>query len=110
MQISFKHHTVQESDSKALLENSLLRTENWMHANRLKLNPKKTEFILLGSKVQLSKYDMSMVNVCNNNVVRSKVVQYLGAWFAYNMSFNHHVIMKCKVAALNLKKTDLKIH
>ena len=58
----------------------MLQTEKWMHANRLKLNPKNTEFILFGSKVELCKCDMNTVNVCNNNVVRSKVVQYLGVW------------------------------
>ena len=84
MQISFKPGTVQESDSKCLL-----------HANRLKSDPKKAELILIGSKVQLSKCDMNMVNVCNNNVVRSKVVQYLGAWHDENMNFNHDAIMKC---------------
>ena len=78
-----------------------------MHANRLKLNPKKTEYILFGGKVQLSKFDTNTVNVCNNNVVRSKVVQYLGVWYNENMNFNHHVIMKCKVAALNLRKIRL---
>ena len=52
----------------------MLQTEKWMHANRLKLNAKKTEFTLFGSKVQLSKCDMNTANVCNNNVVRSKVV------------------------------------
>ena len=50
---------------------------------------------------------MNMVNVCNNNVVRSKVVQYLGAWYDKNMNFNHHVTMKCNVAALNLRKVRL---
>ena len=50
MQISFKPDMAQESDSKSLLENSMLQTENGMPANRLKLNPKKTEFILFGSK------------------------------------------------------------
>ena len=65
---------VHESDSKSLLENTMLQTTKWMHANRLKLNPKNIDFILFGSKVQLSKCDMNMVNVCNNNAVRSKVV------------------------------------
>ena len=48
----------------------MLQTDNWMHAYMLKLNPKKTEFILFGSKVQLSKCGMNMMNVCNNNIVR----------------------------------------
>ena len=51
MQISFKPGTVQELDSKSLLENSTLQTEKWMHAIRLKLNPKKTEFILCQSTI-----------------------------------------------------------
>ena len=52
MQISFKPGMVQKLESKFLLENSMLQTEKWMYANRLKLNPKKTELILFGSKVQ----------------------------------------------------------
>ena len=50
---------------------------------------------------------MNTVNVYNNNVVRSKVVQYLGAWYDENMNFNHHFIIKCKVAALHLRKIRL---
>ena len=50
---------------------------------------------------------MYMVNICNNNVARSKVVQYLGAWYDENTNFNHHAIMKCKVVALNLRKIRL---
>ena len=107
MQISFKPGTGQESDSKLLMENSMLQTGYWMHANRLKLNPKKTEVILFGRKVQLSKCDMNTVSVCNNIVVRSNIVQYLGAWYDETMNFNHHVIVKCKVAALNLGKIRL---
>ena len=107
MEMSFKPGTVQESDSKSLLENSMLQTESWMHSNRLKLNPKKTEFILFGSKVQLSRCDMNMVKVCNNNVVRSKLVLYLGAWYDDNKNLSHHVIIKCKVVALKLSKIRL---
>ena len=57
--------------------------------------------------MQLSKCEMNMVNVCNNNVVRSKELQYVGAWYDENMNFNYHVIMKCKVAALGLRKIKL---
>ena len=39
------------------LQNSLLSAQNWMYSNKLKLNPDKTEFMLIGSKRHRQKFD-----------------------------------------------------
>ena len=53
LQKEFIPHLEQEIPTNIQLESNLVKVENWMSTNRLKLNPSKTEFVLFGSKVQL---------------------------------------------------------
>ena len=45
------------------LENSANDLKTWMDVNRLKMNSNKTEFIMLGSKAQLSKCNTTSLTV-----------------------------------------------
>ena len=38
------------------LQSCLASVQSWMSTNKLKLNPDKTEFLLIGNELQLSKY------------------------------------------------------
>ena len=48
-----------------------------MNGNRLKMNYSKTEFIILGSRQQLEKFQMKSINICSTAVPRSIIVRYL---------------------------------
>ena len=52
---------------------------NWMHLNRLKLNPSKTEFILFGSQQQLAKCNTNAITVVDATVKMPDSIKYLGA-------------------------------
>jgi len=40
----------------------------WMKANRLRLNPQKTQLVWLGSRQQLEKFDIQLVQPCARNL------------------------------------------
>ena len=85
------------------LESNLVKVENWMSTNRLKLNPSKTEFVLFGSKVQLGKCVSNNITVCGQVMERSKVIQYLGGWFDESLNMKTHMNKQCQAASWNLK-------
>ena len=76
------------------LEINLVKVENWMSTNRLKLNPSKTEFVLFGNKVQLGKCVSNNITVCDQAMERSKVIWYLGGWFYELLHMNTHMNKK----------------
>ena len=74
------------------LKNYISDIQNFMSANKLKLNPEKTEFILIGSKnnrKQLLPY--FPINILGNQVSPAQSVRNLGVVFDSNFSFSDHV-------------------
>ena len=94
------------SDTKKELEENLLKVNNWMKENRLKMNTGKTEFIKFGSVAQLSKceIDFKDIKVVEDVVDNSSVIRLLGAWLDNNLTLNQHVTKKCRAASWNLQK------
>ena len=75
----------------------------WMAANRLKMNPTKTEFIYFGSRQMLEKCEIEFLNVTGDIINRTDLIRCLGVWLDSQLSFNHHVNQKCKVAYINIR-------
>ena len=75
-----------------------------MNRNRMKLNPKKTEFIIFGSSTQLGKCAMEQINVCGTEVKKCELTCYLGAWLNATLNFKHYTNIKCHTALANVKK------
>ena len=81
--------------------------ENWLSANKLKLNPDKTEFIILGSKIQCEKLNKSFpVNILGNFLSPAEAVRNLGVWFESDVFFLRHVQDICKSCFAQIR--DLK--
>ena len=59
------------------LEHVNLEVKKWMDANKLKMNCSKTEFILFGSKTQLSKCITTNNSICGDLVKGVSVIRYL---------------------------------
>ena len=68
---------------------------------RLKMNEGKTEFIIIGSGHQITKYPTSHLNVNNVEVQRRRVIKYLGTHMDEKLSFN--ITAKCRTAAINFQ-------
>ena len=63
-----------------------------MSANKLKLNPEKTEFILIGSKNNCKQLlPHFLINIHGNQVSQAQNVRNLGVVFDSNVSFSDHV-------------------
>ena len=50
----------------------------WMEYDKLLLNDEKKEFLIIGTRQQLSKVNISSIIVGNSDVMRSSVVRNLG--------------------------------
>ena len=88
-------HTLQKctSDSK-----------KWMDENWLCMNSAKTEFLLVGSRIQLSNCVSTDINVNGEVVKCSTCIKYLEAWMDDKLNFKTHIANKCRTAMWNLQK------
>ena len=67
-----------QSSAKTRLENCVSSISAWMTQNRLKLNAEKTEFMIIGTKRQLSKMSSSAIDINNEIIqVRTKPWSYV---------------------------------
>ena len=79
------------------LQTCLAAIQNWMLSNKLKLNPDKTEFLLIGHKKQREKY-LSMFPVTLMDVVTNpaRSARNLGVVFDQNFDFRLHISHVCR--------------
>ena len=96
-----EHH--QELNTIAVIEKSILDIKSWMDAVRLKMNNSKTEFIYFGGPGQLAKCIINQINVNGEQIPKSQMMRYLGAYLDSTLNLKQHK-MKCKAAMLNLLK------
>ncbi len=70
---------------------------NWMHSNKLKLNPQKTEFLLIGHEQQRRKYLAQFpINLMDVETNPSKSVRNLGVIFDSDFNFHEHISQVCR--------------
>ena len=80
------------SHSMQKLKNCLNDIQNFMFTNKLKLNPDKTEFILIGSKNNCKQVLPHFpINILGNQVSPAQSVRNLGVVFDSNFSISDHV-------------------
>ena len=71
------------------IESCISDLSNWMFNNKLKLNDDKTEFLLLGSKVQTSKLIKSDISVGDHIISSASVAKNLGVWIDRSLTLEH---------------------
>ena len=83
-----------------------------MAMNWLKMNPTKTDFIYLGSRVQVGKCLEETISVCGDSIEHSEVIKkLLGVHIDKHLSFKHHIGVKCETAMYNvLRIKQLRRH
>ena len=80
------------SHSIKKLKNCLNDIQNFMFTNKLKLNPDKTEFILIGShKNRKQLLPHFPISILGNQVSPAQSVRNLGVVFDSNFNFSNHV-------------------
>ena len=73
-----------------------------MDANRFKMNNKKTQFIMFGSRKHLLKCHSTAININGKIASQVDLIRYLGVGVDALLSFKHHIKVKCKAAMFNL--------
>ncbi len=79
------------------------QVESWMRANRLKLNPSKTDFILFGSRFQLQKCLAEGLTIAGSHVPHSRTVKHLGVLLDESLIMKQQVTKMCRNAMLNFQ-------
>ena len=78
------------------LQSCLASVQSWMSTNQLKLNPDKTEFLLIGNKRQRSKYlSMFPIELLGVKTNPAKSARNLGVIFDKNFTFRSHISVVC---------------
>ena len=80
------------SQSMTALTDCLNDIQNFMAANKFKLNPDKTEFILIGSKYSRKQlHSLFPIDILVNKVAPASNVKNLGVVFDPNLTFTDHI-------------------
>lgn len=100
--ISFSNH---DSDQKlAHLSSILDKVYSWFCANRLAVNPSKTEYLLIGTPLQRSKITNNSVNFQNLALSPSRSAKNLGVIFDENLDFKSHISSVCRASFFQIRQ------
>ena len=78
------------------LHSCFASVQSWMSTNKLKLNPDKTEFLLIGNERQRSKYlSMFPIELLGVKTNPAKSARNLGVIFDKNFTFRSHISVIC---------------
>ena len=86
------------------LQSCLAAVQSWMLTNKLKLNPDKTEFLLIGKEWQWSKYiSMFPIELLGVETYPAKSAHNLGAICDKNFNFHSHVSAICSSCIYHIR-------
>jgi hypothetical protein len=85
------------------VEECINRIHKWASNNYLKLNSLKTEFIVFGTREQLSKIPTGEIEINNEKYPLKSVVRNLGIFLDSQLQFSHHIDRICRSAYANLR-------
>ena len=71
---------------------------SWMEHDKLLLNKEKTVFLVIGTRQQLSKVNISSITVGNSAVMKSSVVRNLGSYIDDKLTMNSHMNTVCNAS------------
>ena len=78
---------VGETEARFAMEQCIRAVRAWMVADKLKLNEDRTEFMLIGTRQQLSKVQTDSLLVAETVVSSVSEARNLGVWFDSNAPF-----------------------
>ena len=87
-----------QDEAVRAMEVCIADIRGWMASHQLMLNDSKTEFVIIGSRQQLTKVNIDGIQVGATEIKPVKSVRSLGAWFDTTMSMNVHIGKVCSKA------------
>ena len=101
--LSFSPDTASnQTDAVIAMERCISDIRTWMLTDKLKLNDDKTEFMLIGTKQQLSKVNIDCLTVGSIDVAPVTVARNLGTWFDSNLNLQEQIHKTCKSGFFHL--------
>ena len=101
--ISLSQSNVQESLST--LSDCLTDILSWMESSKLKLNPDKTDLIIIGTKQQRNKViNHFPVKLLGSDTFPSDIVRNLGVVFDSDFNFRQHISQVCKSCFYHIRR------
>ena len=86
------------------LQSCLASVQSWMSTIKLKLNPDKTEFLLIGNERQQSKYlSMFPIELLGVETYPAKCALNLGVIFDKNFNFRSHISAICSSCIYHIR-------
>ena len=96
------------TESFKMLQSCITGVSAWMAQSKMKLNPSKTEFLLIGSKSQREKFiNLFPLAVLDNEMNPADSARNLGVFFDSGLNFRQHisqVFSSCFYHIRNLKR------
>jgi hypothetical protein len=87
-----------EMEALNAMEQCIRAVRAWMVIDKMKMNDGKTEFMIIGTRQQLTKVTVDRLIVGNSSITAVNKARNLGVWFDSNMNFNVHITKTCNLA------------
>ncbi len=100
--LNLRTHCMHQESAVKAMEDCIDELRNWMTAHRLFIQSSKTEFIIIGSRQQLSKVSIDKLRVGEVLISPVSAVRDHGSWLDIHMSMNMHVSKICSKAFRSL--------
>ena len=88
---------VSEMEALNAMEQCVRAVRAWMIIDKMKMNDGKTEFMIIGTRQQLTKVTIYSLTVGNSSITAVDKARNLGVWFDSNMNFNVHITKTCNL-------------
>ena len=103
--LSFRPDSTTSQDKAVFsMERCISDIRAWMTNNYLKLNDTKTEFLVIGSRQQLTKIKIDSIRSGSTEIKKVSSVRNLGVWFNTSMTMTTHIGKACSKAFFGLYK------
>ena len=90
--LSFKPDSISSEDSAfSTIQSSFSVIRSWLLTNKLLINDTNSEFLIIGTRQQLSKVQTDIISVGESTISSSKKVRNLGTWLDNTLSMSTQV-------------------
>ena len=89
--ILLSNHLLKNLPIRVLQRSRTQEIRSWMRRNLVKLNDEKTEFLLFGSRQQLSKVSLPFITIGDSQITPSSQARNLGVLFDSTMTLKPHI-------------------
>ena len=87
-----------QQDAITAMQNCIDDIRSWIEHDKLLLNDEKTQFLVIDTRQQLSKVNISSITVGNSAIMKSLVVRNLGSYIDDKLTMNSHINKVCNAS------------